>query len=516
MNTKKQLFINMFWAIIATALNYGISFLMTPFITESIGIDAYGFVGLANNFVSYIDIIAIAINSFAARYIAIAYHNDDIEKTNSFFNSVIFANVILVLLVNIPGSFIIYKLEHLLTIPSELTVDVKILFFLVVVNYSINILGTCFSSIAFIKNRLDITYKNRGVSSLIYALILLFIIFTTKMHVYYLALANLFAAVFLFISNFYYSRKLIPEITINIKLFSPKSIRTVVSSGFWNSINSLGNTLNSGLDLLVTNQFLSSVAMGQVSVSKQFATFINAFASLAVNAFQPKQLECYAKNQKEKLISCLCISMKCIGIIGNTIFVVFLLVGKSFLTLWIPSQDINYIYSLCIIVMIGDVIVFGVKPLYYVFTLTDKLKSVCWITILMGTFNVLSMLFLLRNTQLGAYAVVITTMILNIFFQFGCTPYLAAKYLSINSSFFYKAVLKHITSCVVSSLIMIVVGKLVINNDVNDYITFFANCITITPLAFACCTLSELNTSELRFCLKKFINQINNRVHRSS
>lgn len=58
----------------ATAMSFVVSFFLTPFITNMLGTEAYGFVTLSKNFVSYAVIISTALDSYATRYIAMEYH----------------------------------------------------------------------------------------------------------------------------------------------------------------------------------------------------------------------------------------------------------------------------------------------------------------------------------------------------------------------------------------------------------------------------------------------------------
>ena len=50
---------NMVWSLIAVFVNYFMNFLITPYVTNNIGVEAYGFVALANTFISYADIISV-------------------------------------------------------------------------------------------------------------------------------------------------------------------------------------------------------------------------------------------------------------------------------------------------------------------------------------------------------------------------------------------------------------------------------------------------------------------------
>ena len=52
-----------------------------------------------------------------------------------------------------------------------------------------------------------------------------------------------------------------------------EAVKKLVLSGIWNSINSVGNLLNSGLDLWISNLMLSALEMGNLSIVKQFLQF---------------------------------------------------------------------------------------------------------------------------------------------------------------------------------------------------------------------------------------------------
>lgn len=444
LNDRKQIIKNIIWNGISILISSIIGFTLTPYVTNNIGIEANGFVTLANTCITYIDIIAVALNAFAARYISMAYHNKNYEEANEFYSSVVIADVILSILLFIPCSSIIWKLQYLLEISDTLVSDIKILFFLVLINWTINVIGTAFTVVAFIKNRASITYRNKGISSILYAITLGSLIYFTKIHVYYMAIGNLIASIFNLYMNYHYTKRFAAELKVEFTKFSCKRIRKLISSGIWNSIGNIGNLLNSGLDLLICNKLLSELVMGQVSVSNQLSKIMTTFTNIFVNAFQPKQLELYAKGNLDDLIKSLKISMKVVGIIGNTFMFCFFVLGKDFLNLWLPGQDIHKLYILTVIVLIGDIVVTTVRPLFFVFTLTDKFKSICWITICSGIVNVVSMFLLIKNTNLEAYAVVGTTTVINFVIKFCITPHLASKYLNLKENVFFPVVARHI------------------------------------------------------------------------
>lgn len=45
---------------------------------------------------------------------------------------------------------------------------------------------------------------------------------------------------------------------------------------YWNSINNFGNSLNSGLDILVSNLMLTGLDMGLISIAKMISSVVVA------------------------------------------------------------------------------------------------------------------------------------------------------------------------------------------------------------------------------------------------
>ena len=75
MKKNKQLFINLFTTLFVLIINIVINFGLSRYIVDVIGESAYGFVSLANTFVSYATIFTTALNSMASRFITIDIFN---------------------------------------------------------------------------------------------------------------------------------------------------------------------------------------------------------------------------------------------------------------------------------------------------------------------------------------------------------------------------------------------------------------------------------------------------------
>lgn len=459
MEKIKRLGLTIGFSCIATICSFLISFMLTPLITEKVGTEAYGFVTLAKNFSSYATIITIALNSYAARYITLAYHNNDYDMASRYASSVFWGDVIVAGSIFVIALVGVWYMELFLNIPTELVVSVKVLFILTFVQFFISAITTAFTSSAYIKNRLDIQSYLRVVSYVIEVIVLLYLFWTFNAEIWFVGLALVFAHLFLFIGNLIQFKKLTPELCVRIRLFSFAEVKKLVGNGLWNSINSIGNTLNSGLDLIVCNLMLTSLDMGNLAIVKTISVMFPTFYQLVSQPFQPWFLKSYSDGDTNKLLKELKLSMKISGMISGIAFAGFFALGNLFYFLWIPKQDGELIYALTVLTMITSISEGSVHPLYYIYTLTVKNRVPCIITVIGGVLNVISMYVLLAFTDMGVYAVVLTTTVIMTVINFITNPIYMTRCLSVKWKTFYPELLLNIMSCVVMCVVFkVIVG----------------------------------------------------------
>lgn len=241
----------------AFILNYLINLVLTPYITETVGTAAYGFVSLAKNCAQYATIITVALNSFASRYIALEYHDQKFDKSNEYFSSVFWGDFVLATAIVGMASIAILFLEQFFTIPDSIVLDVKLLFAFVFISFWVTTVFAVFASSAYIKNKLDKTGAFRGLSYVAEAITLIFLYNLFPEKVCYVGIGLIVAALVVGLSNVYICRRYTKELTINHKNFRIEAVKRLVLDGLWTSANSLGNMLNSGLDLVVCNLMLT-------------------------------------------------------------------------------------------------------------------------------------------------------------------------------------------------------------------------------------------------------------------
>ena len=302
--------------------------------------------------------------------------------------------------------------------------------------------------------------------------VVVFAFFTPE--VWQVGVAICIAQLVIFGGNYYIYKKYTPELKIRRKSVSFNAIKKLVVNGIWNSINSLGNTLNSGLDLIVTNLWLSDLAMGQIAITKTISSIFMSFNQLLAQPFQPLLLKSYSDGNKSKLVSELKLSMKLTGLFSSIVFAGFFSLGKVFYALWIPGQDIDLIYVLTVITMISSVIEGPVYPLYYIYTLTVKNKIPCIVTVIGGIFNVAGMAILVKYSSLGIYSIVLTTTVIMLFINLVTNPIYMTHCLKIEWFTFYPTLLRTIISCVCMTISFTLIAKTL---NPNTWVSFVLTAI---------------------------------------
>ena len=458
MKNSKRLIQGLFSSTLATALSFLLTFFLTPYMTKVLGTEAYGFVAIAKNFAGYAMIITTALNSYAARYVALQYHNQKYKEANRYFSSVFWGDALISFVIFLFSLIAVIYLQFILVIPNELIISVKILFLITFINFSLSTLKTVFPTAFYISNRIDVSGYINSLTYIIEIVTLILLFRFANPQLWYVSLGSCVATCVAFYIQVKFCKKLTPELRIKREYVSLNAIKELVFNGMWNAFNSLGNMLNSGLDLIVSNLMLSTLSAGQLAITKTLSMVFNSFNQIIAQPFQPLFLKSYANNDKQQLLSYFRLSMKTSGMLSNIIFGGYIAYGLAFLKLWIPEQNIFLIHKLMILTMIALAPEGLIYPLYYIYTLTIKNKLPCIITIIGGLLNVIGMYFLIRYTDLGVYAVPLTTAIIMTVINFVTNPLYMCYCLHIKWYSFYPTIIRNIISTIMISFVFSIIN----------------------------------------------------------
>lgn len=453
MNKNKQLFINLSAQIVGFIVNFAVGFFLSPFIVKNVGSEAYGFVSLGNNFVTYASLLSTALNSMASRFVTINYVKNDYKKASSYFSSVFFSNIILAAVFIVPATLIVCFIENIVNISPELVFEVKILWAFIFLNFLISIVGSVFSIATFATNKLYLSSIRGIISQIIRVTILLVSFSLFPKYIFFIGVASVAQNVYATVANIYYTKKLVPELKIRRSNFDIKKIKELLSSGVWNSISSLGSTLLDSLDLLIANLFIGSKEMGILSVSKTVPSLVSSLIGTMIGIFMPSLTFDFANNDSKSMISDIRIAMKITGFFTCVPITVLIIFGDSFYSLWQPTLDSKQLQILSILTVSSFMVSGVINVIFNIFTVTNQVKLPAVVQVATGVVNTLIVLLLVNVTDLGVYAVAgVSSALCIIKNLFIIVPY-GCKCIGIKKTAFYPDILKCLAAIVISCII---------------------------------------------------------------
>lgn len=492
---NSRTFINIICGIIEMAAGLLVSFFLSPYIIRTIGVEANGFVSLAQNFTTYAGLVVTALNGMATRYITIAYVQKDYRKANLYYNSVFWGNLVIVAVLLLPAVILIGKLEHFVQVPPGILGDVRILFALVFFCFFLQTGVPNWDCGTGVANRLDRMYIPNVLLSFLRCLLLflLFSVFGPK--VWYVSLVALILKVAYLAIAAHNTHVLTPELKVHLRkpLCSIGAIRELVGSGIWNSISSTGNMLFNGLDLLVCNLSLGSTAMGILSLSKTLPAILLQFAETLRGAFGPELTIAYAKGDKDAIVRLLRRDIKIAAVVVSLATGGIIVMCDIFYGLWVPSQDARLLQVLTALAILRYITDSGIYILANVFPTTNKVRYNSYGLIISGIASITITLALVRFTDWDIYAVAGVSSVIAIIRSMTFLIPATSHFIGLKWYTFYPQVIQSMLSC----LVVIGIGCLVrLILPIDGWIMFFVAVSVIACLGLAANMIIILNKDE--------------------
>lgn len=266
-----------------------------------------------------------------------------------------------------------------------------------------------------------------------------------------------------------------PVLQIRVTNYSSSIFAELIKSGIWNSISKIAQTLSDGLDLLITNLWISTIAMGQLNLAKIFSGYVSSFLGTVISAFCPELTQKYALGEKKELVEELKVSMRLCSFIANIPFLLMVLWGREFFELWVPQEDSIVLHKLAILSIQG-VLVSGVtSTLNNVFIITNRVKGNACFWISVSFFDLAVVVSLLNFTNYGIYAVAGVSTTVGIFANLFFVPLYASHCLGVPGYIFYRTIMQYMFTSIIL-LIGLYKLKLCLAYD-NGWMNLISMCI---------------------------------------
>lgn len=459
LSQSKKMFINIVSSLVVFVVSMLINLFLSPYIVKNIGVEANGFISLANTFISYATLTTIALNSMSGRFITIAIHKNNFSLANKYYNAVFWGNLVTVVVLLFPAIILIGNLEDIINIPIYLLRDVKGLFVILFINFVLSTALPSWATATFATNNLYLQSIRNLQGNLLKLVIICLLFYFLSPSICYVGMATLVATLYSAFFNFRYKKKLLPELNIDFKMLDLSKVRELISSGMWGTLNQVGQLLLSGMDLLIANVFISAADMGVLALAKTIPNVLVNLAGTLTSVFMPTLTISYAKNDKNELKKSLKSGMKLTGVLLTVPLTLLIIYGYEFYELWVPTEDAKVLQVLSVLTCCGMIFTSGTQCLYNIFTVTNKLKTNSLLILVSGFISTGIVVILLKISSLGIYAIAAVSSFVNIIRNMLYTVPFCAKYLGFKWNTFFPEVLNSIFSVV----ILTIVGNIIKN-----------------------------------------------------
>lgn len=461
LSLNQQSALNIGGSIIVVVINAIINLVLSPYIVSHLGVEANGYITLANNFVSYIALVTIALNSMAGRFILIDYRRGNQQSANEYYSSVLLGDWIIAAIFLIPILIFIIFIDNIINISAECLWDTRILFTVVFFNYIFQLCVPQWQTATYCTNNLYLRSLRNAISAIVraIAIYLLFLLFTP--HSYYVAIAATLMSVVSIAMDYAFYKRLMPELQWSFAHFKISKVKTLISSGIWNTVSQCGNFLLEGLDILIANILINPVASGILALSKVIPHMISQITGTVATTYGPRLTYLYADGKMNEMANEIKNDIMVVSVLANIPIGLFATFGKTFFSLWVPSQDAAQLAILSGISLLGMLFA-GISQCFVnIFGVVNQLKLNSIVIIGTGFVNIACIFILLRFTELGIYSVVAASSIISIIRIFCFTIPYSAKLIKASVSMFIIYLIKGVANVFVPLSIGFIINNLV-------------------------------------------------------
>jgi membrane protein EpsK len=486
--------------IITLAFSIIISIWMTPFIVRSLGLEAFGFINLTQNLISYLSILTIALSSVVSRFFTVAYQKGDIHSAQGYINTYIFSSIAISGLITIPLVILSLFIDSIINVPKYLLLDVRIAILIGGSLFILTFIGSAFSAAPFCFNKLYINNVAQTASTIIRSISIILLLTLISPKIWFVNIAALIAGVFSFLLGIYYFKKLLPWVKLSIKQFEFKKLKELLSSGGWNSVGQIGIILFLQIDLLVANLVLGAHLTGKYAAIIQFPMLLRTLAGTIAAVFAPLIVTLYAKNDMEGLKKYSIQSVRLNGLMISLPAALLCGLGGPLLSVWLGEGYVDLKWLL-IINSLYLVITLSVMPLFHIVTAMNKVKLPGLVTLGFGVMNIILAVIFSGPMNLGLYGIAIAGAISLIGKNFIFTPIYCSIITKQKYYVFYKGIISPLLGTCFASIVCILLQKIIY---IGDWLTFLLSCTVVSIFYVLFVIIFLLDKSEKAKCMGIF------------
>ena len=376
----------------------------TPYLIRNLGTASYGLIPLVSQITGYLVVVTVLLSSVVGRYVTIALERHDNEEANRFFNTALFGNVFMVVLLFVPAMLAAWNIERLIVLPSGQETQVRWLFACTIAGFFLATIQSPFGVATFYTNRLELQSAISVLQQVARVALVVGLFTLLRAQIWQVGLATVLSMFIGWGWSIRLWRRLTPMLRVSISHFRFSALRNLLSTGGWFSVNHVGAILFLAIDLVVVNRLFGAESGGRYAVALQWSALLRSFATVIASVFTPTIVYLYARKETNELVAYSRRAVKFMGLLMA--LPIGLICGFSvpLLQTWLGLNFVDLAWLMSLMTVHLSVTI-AVYPLFGIQYATNRVRIPAIVTIVMGAGNLALAILLARPMGWGLYGV---------------------------------------------------------------------------------------------------------------
>lgn len=403
-SAKTHLARNTLSNVIFFLFNVVTSLYMLPYQIRHLGIGNYGIIFLAIQFVSYTQILSMAIVGAISRFVVLHASKGDNEEARSYLTTQVIAITWLAALL-IPAAMLIsFLTPRFLNLPSGQAANTQILFFIMYLAFLTSLFTSVFQVSLFVRQRFDLKNLIEIINQIFrYSTwILLFAILTPR--IWHIGVGTFAGALVALVASLIVFNKLTPELRPSLKGFDKGKFLEMVKTGAWMTVAQLGWILYIAMDTLIINKILGPTSAGNFATIAGIQTMLRTLSSTMLVLVVPPAVACFARQDWDGLMRGSARALKFTSLSYAILFGIICGLSVPFLTCWLGPKFAPL--SLLTWLMLSHLVLNNAAdPLFFINYAMNRVAVPGIATVIGGVIKVGLAITLVKFTSLGLYGI---------------------------------------------------------------------------------------------------------------
>ncbi len=319
------------------AVTMVVMFFLSPFVVHRLGSAGYGIWVLVGSLTGYFGLLDLGIRPAIVKFTSKYYELKDTDKINEAINSAIVISSVIAVVIFIATVIIAHFSDKIFKVPPEYLGDLKILVLLVGLKVAIEVPFAILTAVFNGLQRFDLA-NVIGISVLLIRSLAIVIILSMGGRLVAMGLILLSASVLETLIRVKVCYRILPTLKLNPRLAKRDMLKNLYSFSIYIFLIGVSVQITFYANNLIIGAFLTATAIAYYAIGANLIEYLKNIVAQVTTTITPVASAFEAREQNERLKSLLLIGTRYCLLIIFPVGIVYLILGKNFIDLWMGPE----------------------------------------------------------------------------------------------------------------------------------------------------------------------------------